>query len=319
MSLCGVARVAGLLDDPASLTANPAAAHVEHLHRGFQVIVGECDDISIGAVSEHDRLLFQYSFDRTDVITQPRRPLKVEFCSGGIHLALQITGKAVGPTRHEIAEVTHDPAMFLRADSADTGRRAFIDIAEQTGTLDLRVPLEHSAGTGTRRKDPREQIERLPNRPGVRVRSEVAHTFATWAAINHQPRELLVECHRKHRIGLVVAVADVEPRIELLDPVVLELQCLNLGADHRPLHLCGGGHHLAGAGMQAGDIGEVRRQPAAQALGLPDVDHPAAGIPETVDAGFDRDGPRRRAVRRGIGHGVQASTGARPPGVLHYR
>ena len=319
MSLSGVARVAGLLDDPASLTANTAATHVEHLHRGFQVIVGECDNVGIGAVSEHDRLLFQYPLNRTDVIAQPRRPLKVEFCSGGIHLALQITGKAVGPARQEVTEVTHDPAMFLRADSADTGRRAFIDIAEQTGTFDLPVPLEHSAGTGTRREDPGQQIQRLPDRPGVRVRSEVAHTFAARAAIDHQPRELLVEGHRKHRIGLVVAVADVEPRIEFLDPVVLELQCLNFGADHRPLHFRGGGHHLAGAGMQAGDIGEVRRQPAAQALGLPDVDHPAADIPETVDAGFDRDGTRRRAVRRRIGHADQASTGTRPPGVLHYR
>ena len=137
------------------------------------------------------------------------------------------------------------------------------------------------------------------------VRTEIAHTLAARTPVDHQPRKLLVEGHRKYGVGLVVSIADVESRVELLDPVVLELQCFDLGADHRPLHLRGGGDHLPGAGMQARDIGEIRRQPAAQAFGFADIDDPATGIPESVDARLQGYGSGCRAIRRGIGHGVR--------------
>ena len=131
---------------------------------------------------------------------------------------------------------------------------------------------------------------------------EIAHALAPRTAIDHQPRKLLVEGDGQHRIGLVVAVADVEARIELLDPVVFQLQRLDLGVDHRPLDLGRGGHHLPGPRMQVRDVGEVRRQPATQALGLADVDDSPMRIPESVDARLDRDGPGRGAIRRGIWH-----------------
>jgi hypothetical protein len=54
--------------------------------------------------------------------------------------------------------------------------------------------------------------------------------------------------------------------------------------------------------LQIRDVGEVRRQPAAQALGLADVDDSSVRIPESVHAGLDRDGPGRGAIRCGIWH-----------------
>jgi hypothetical protein len=58
--------------------------------------------------------------------------------------------------------------------------------------------------------------------------------------------------HREAGIALVVAVADVEPRIKLLDPAIFQLQRLDLGGHHGPVHRRRGGHHLLGAGMQMG-------------------------------------------------------------------
>jgi hypothetical protein len=111
----------------------------------------------------------------------------------------------------------------------------------------------------------------------VGVGAEVADALLLRPAHDLQPRVLLVERHGEARVALVVAVADVEPRVELLDPVVLELQRLDLGADDGPLDAGRRRDHLPGARVQAGDVGEVAVQPLAQALGLADVDDPAAG------------------------------------------
>src|ERR1700744_4328001 len=113
--------------------------------------------------------------------------------------------------------------MLLGADPADARRRTLVDVAEQARTVDLLVPLERSGRTGPSRKHPGEQIERLPDCPGMRVRPEVAHALTPRAAIDHQPGELFVEGDGQNRVGLVVAVAHFEAGGELLDPVVFEL------------------------------------------------------------------------------------------------
>ena len=180
---------------------------------------------------------------------------------------------------------------------------ALADVAEQAGAADLAGPLEDAGGAGACREDPGEGVEGLADRPGVGVGAEVADALALGPAHDLQPRELLVQRDREARIALVVAVADVEARVELLDPVVLELEGLDLGADDGPVDARRRRHHLAGARVQAGDVGEVAVQPLAEALGLADVDDPAAGVAEAVDAGRLGDAADRRAVRRRVGHG----------------
>jgi hypothetical protein len=67
--LAGVTGIAGFLNDPPTLTADPATANMKHLYRSFQIIVGERDHIGIRTVAEYDRLLLQYPPDRAEVIT----------------------------------------------------------------------------------------------------------------------------------------------------------------------------------------------------------------------------------------------------------
>ena len=287
---------------------------MEHLHGGLQIVIGERDHIGVGAVAEHHGLFLERAFERTEVVAQPRRPLEVEFTGRRGHPLFEFPGEPVGLAGQEVAEVEHDPAMLLGADPSDARRRALVDVAEQARPLDLTVPLEHSGRAGPSREHPGQQVEGLPDGPGVRVRAEVTHALAARSPVHHQPRELLVEGHRQHRVGLVVAVADVESRIELLDPVVFQLQGLDLGVDHGPLDLGRCRDHLSGPRVQAADVGEVGRQPAAQALGLADVDDPSVRIPEPVDARFDGNRSGRRSVRRGIGHALQVSTAARRAG-----
>ena len=57
-------------------------------------------------------------------------------------------------------------------------------------------------------------------------------------------REVLVERDREERIGLVVAQADVEARLVLLDERVLGEQRLGLGGDEQELDLVDPADHL---------------------------------------------------------------------------
>ena len=218
----------------------------------------------------------------------------------GVHLLLEALDEGRGLAAHEVAEVVDDRAVLLGGDPADAGRRALADVAEQAGPADLRRALEDAVGARAHREHPQQQVDGLPDRPGVGVRAEVADPALLGAPAHHHPRELLVEGDREPRVGLVVAVLHVEPRVVLLDPGVLQLERLDLGVDHRPLHAGRGGHHRRGARVQVDDVLEVRRQPGAEVLGLADVDDAAVLVAEAVDA---RRGRGSTPVRGGTSTG----------------
>ena len=194
-------------------------------------------------------------------------------------------------------------------DPADARGAALVDVAEQAGPADLAGPLEDPGRAGAHREDPQREVEGLADRPGVGVGAEVAGALALGAAHDLRPGVLLAERHREVGVGLVVAVPDVEPRVELLDPRVLELEGLDLGGDDGPLDAGAGAHHGGGAVVQRRDVLEVGGQPLPQALGLADVDDPPVLVAEPVDAGVGRDLTRPRTVRRRVSHAATL----RPP------
>ena len=187
-------------------------------------------------------------------------------------------------------------------DVADAGCRALVDVAEQAGPPDLGRALEDAVAARAHREDPQQQVDGLPDRPGVAVGAEVAGALALGPAPDHHPRELVADGDREPRVGLVVAVLHVEARVELLDPGVLQLQRLDLGLHDRPLDARRGGHHRGGARVQVAEVLEVRRQPRAQALRLADVDDPALRVAEPVDPRLGRDRPGFGPVGRGRWH-----------------
>ncbi len=272
-----------LVDDPAALAADASAAYVEDLDGGLQRIFGQGDDVGVGALPEHDRLLLQRPLQRLDVVAQPGRPLVFLLGGGLAHLLLQPLDEAGGVAGHEVAEVFGQVAVLVGADPADAGRRALVDVAEQARPADLPGPLEHPGAARAYGEDAQQQVDRLADGPGVGVGAEVAGALALGAAHDLHAREVLAHGHREVGVGLVVAVLDVEARVELLDPGVFELQRLHLGADDRPVDVGGRGQHRLRARMQRGEVGEVGVEPLAQALGLADVDHPAVRVPEPVD------------------------------------
>ena len=218
------------------------------------------------------------------------------------HLALEASDVLVGLTGDERAEVVDDLAVLVGRDPADAGRGALADVAQQAGPADLCAALEHPGRARPHRKDAQQQVDGLPDRPGVRVRPEVAHALLLRSPAHHHARELLVDRDSEPRIGLVVAVLHVEARVVLLDPGVLQLQRLDLGLDDGPLDRASRRHHPRRALVQVREVLEVRREAGAQRLRLADVDDPTGGIAEAVDTRCVGDRPRRGSICRGIGH-----------------
>ncbi len=275
---------------------------MEHLHRGLQLVLRQGEHVRVRGVREHDRVALQGALQGTEVVAQPGRPLEVELGGGGAHLRLQTSGEALGVAGEEVGDVVDELPVLLGAHPPDAGRRALADVAEQAGSPDLGGPLEHSGAAGPYREHAQQLVDRLPDRPGVGVRPEVPGALLLRTAKDLHPRVLLAHGDGEPGIGLVVAVLDVEPRVELLDPGVLQLQRLDLGADDRPLDPGRGEDHLLRARVQASGIGEVAVEPLTQALGLAYVDDPAVGVGELVDPRLVRDLPRRRSVGRRVRH-----------------
>ena len=120
--LTGITRVPGLFDDPAALTAHPAAADMEHLHRRLEFVVGERDHVGVGTVAEHHGLFLHRPLQRAQVVTKARRPLEIELFGRGVHLLFQFAREPVGFARQEVAEVRDDLAVLLGTDPTDTRR-----------------------------------------------------------------------------------------------------------------------------------------------------------------------------------------------------
>ena len=164
-------------------------------------------------------------------------------------------------------------------------------------------PADRVAGrAGAHREHAQRQIQALPDRPGVGEGAEIASALALCATHHLGARKLLPEGDGEIGVGLVVAILDVEARIELLDPRILQLQRFDLGAHDGPLDARAGAHHLLGSRMQSGRVLEVGRQARSQGLGLPDIDDPTDVVPEAIHARIDRDLARRRAIRARSGH-----------------
>ena len=95
-------RLGVLLGDPAPLAADPTTPDVEHLRRCLEVIVGEGEDVGVGAVAEDHRGLLQRAVQRPDVVAQPRGLLELEVGGRVLHPALEPPDELAGVACHEV-------------------------------------------------------------------------------------------------------------------------------------------------------------------------------------------------------------------------
>ena len=124
--------VLDLVQDPATLAADPAAAHVEDLDGRLELVFGRRDHVAVGAVrrapppasgspapapaGRHERRAARWTSSSRAACSRPRP--RTWWQSG--HQA-----------SHEVAEVLGEHAVLLRADPLDARRGALADGAER--------------------------------------------------------------------------------------------------------------------------------------------------------------------------------------------
>ncbi len=294
-----------LVDDEPLATDDPSLADVEHLHRRFEVVLGEPDDVEVLVLLGDHLLLGDCPLDRSEPVAQTGGLLELELLRRRPHVVAEAVDHLVGVALEELAQLLDELAVRHLVDLADARSGALLDVEQQARPAEPVVLVELARRAGPDREGSQQQVERVADRVGVRVRPEVTNALALAPAHHHRSRPLLVEGDGEERIALVVAQSDVEPRAVLLDQRVLEHQCLDLVAHLDPLHRRRGGDHRGGPRVKVARILEVVRQALPEARGLADVDHPAELVAELVRAGRlgDRSGggsaDHRRAVAKG--------------------
>src|SRR4051812_7006866 len=98
-------------------------------------------------------------------------------------------------------------------------------------TRPVRRVLRQMPRARAHRKDPANDLERLPQRRDVGVRSEIARAGDRHPPHHQDTRKRLSQRHRDLRVALIVAEPDVELGLMLFDERVLEQQRLGFGRD----------------------------------------------------------------------------------------
>ena len=234
-----------LVEHEALASDHAALAHVEHLHRRLEIVVGDADHVDVLVLVGDHLLLGDRLLHGDQTVAQARRTLELELGGGALHLRLEPMDDLVGVAGEEVAQLADELAVRHLLDLADARAGALLDVEEQARPPEPLMLVELGRAARADREAPQQQVERVADRVRVRVRAEVARALALAAAHDQRPRPLLVDRHGEERVRLVVAQPDVEPRLVLLDQRVLEHQRLDLVADGRPLDGLGGLDHLA--------------------------------------------------------------------------
>ena len=291
----------GMLHHPATLAVDAPAADVEDLDRGLQLVLLDGKHVGIRGIREHHRLLLHCLLHGLQLITQARGPLEVQVLGGLLHLAAHPAQHGLGVARQKATELVDECAVLVLGNLADARRGAAIDIAQQAGPTQGLVPSEHAGRAGTDREDPGQGLQGLADRPGFRVRPKVAHALAPRPTVEIGAREAILHADGQHRVRLIVPVHDVEPRVEALNPRVLEVKGLEFAAHDSPLHPVGSLHHRAGARVQLAEVLEVIGQAGPEVLGLAHVDDAVVLIAESVDPRLRGDGAGGWPIIDGVG------------------
>ena len=282
--------------------AHAAAAHDEVLHGGRQLVFGDAEQVGVGVARQHERAAAEHGVDRLQPVAVDGGRLVVHGGGCLAHARRQLAGEPGVAPRHERDEVVDDRAVLLDRDRHGARPAAAADLTGKARPAGRHGLLVRGIRARADREHLDHEVDRVVHGPDLRVRAEVAGARDAPVAGDDDARGLVGEGDRHVRVGLVVFVAHVERRRELLDPHVLELQRLDVAADHGPLHRGRRRHHAAGAFVQRVQRREVVRQPRTQVLRLADVEHPALRVAEAVHTGLRRDLARLRLVGKGVRH-----------------
>ena len=278
--------VGGVVEIEALAVGEHAVADLEDLGVGLALGDGDRDRVKRPGALVGDALALEQRADRPQAVALARGVLEALLRRGHPHLELELALDLLVAAREERDHAVDRGAVALPVDVADARGLAALDVVVQARRA--AAPPRGRAVAGAEHEHLAEHLERRAHALGVGVGAEVRAVAAVALAGEVDAGELLVERDRDVRIGLVVAQADVQARLVLLDEVLLDEQRLGLGMDDERLDLVDRRDHLAARPQMRSPPapGEVRGDALADRLRLADVDDLALGVAEQVDAGL---------------------------------
>ena len=188
----------------------------------------------------------------------------------------------------------HQLAVCLRGGEAfHAGRHALADFVVQARAG---AAVEHRVGARADGEHPVQAAQRLAHRLAGGVRPEVQRLVVAAAPHHRQTGVRLPRVEPQVHVVLVVTQVDVEARLVLLDEGVFEDEGLFFGVGDQEVDVHHRGQAEADVKARVAGLGVVLPHPAAQVLGLADVDDLAVGVfhqiharraGEAVDLGAD--------------------------------
>ena len=142
---------------------------------------------------------------RSESIAKARRALVLQLLGGGAHLGIEPLDDLVGVAVEEVTQLGDQLSVLGLGDLANAWATALLDVEEQARPTQSLVLVELARAAGANRKAAQQQVERVADGVGVRVRAEVARALALAAPHHHRSWVLLVERDRQERVALVVA------------------------------------------------------------------------------------------------------------------
>ena len=179
------------------------------------------------------------------------------------------------------------PVGVLR-DRLDARALAALDVVQEARPLEGALALPDVDRAGPEREQAADEVHRLVDARRRGVRPEVAAAVGRQLAGPLDPREVVAQGDLDVRVALVVLEPDVEPRLVALDEVAprggapRETESVSVYSTSATRSMT-----LRIRWTLAADrlLLPVAPDPAAQVLGLADVEHDAPGVLHEVDAG----------------------------------
>ena len=278
-----------------------AAAHIERLdlHRIAGPVIAE--NVLVALLQQVHALLAHRLFHRLQALVQPPRFFKSQVVGGPADLGLQGLDQLVALALQMQHHLPHQISIVRRRGEALYARRhalADLVIEARAGTA-----VEHRVRARADGEHAVQAAQRLAHRLAGGVRPEVQRLVRAGAPHHRQARIRLLRVEPQVNVVLVVAQVDVEARLVLLDEGVFEDEGFFLGVGDQEVDVHHRGQAEADMKARVAALRVVLSHPAAQVLGLADIDDLAVGVLHQIHA---------RRAREAFDLGADIRHGASP-------
>ena len=211
------------------------------------------------------------------------------------HFLFQLAENFLGLAVQKALGVRRVQRVLFGRNMANARRRTALDLVKQARPGAV---VKHRVFAGAQPEYFLQQQDRVLDRPGARVRTEIAVLFFNRAAVVGNARKGrglgsaafgsgLHTGQLEVGIAFIVPKQDVEFRVQRFDQVVFQQQRLGFGAHHRGLHPHDLRHHVADTGAAMVFL-EIAGDPLFQVARLADIQHAARSVKVPVNTGQGR-------------------------------